>query len=53
LGYSGASDRGGTYSDTDNYLSLVKEMSADFDTQCKGWELTAAVPVAKFSLQEG
>jgi chitinase len=51
--YPGASDRGGTYQDIDNYLSLVSELRTAFDTVGKGWEISLAVPLAKFRLQDG
>jgi hypothetical protein len=50
-----ASDRGGSCSDIDNFLYLVKKFRAAFDAEGKCWELleTAAVPVTEFRLQEG
>ncbi|KAK8722278.1 hypothetical protein OTU49_012347 [Cherax quadricarinatus] len=51
--YPGATDRGGTYADKDNYLKLVQELRAAFDQVGAGWDLTAAVPVARFRLQDG
>ncbi|XP_015915003.1 endochitinase [Parasteatoda tepidariorum] len=49
--YPGASDRGGKYSDKENFLKLVEELKVAFEPH--KLLLTCAVPVAKFRLQEG
>ncbi|CAL1266029.1 unnamed protein product [Larinioides sclopetarius] len=49
--YPGASDRGGKYSDKENFLKLVEELKEAFEPH--KLLLTCAVPVAKFRLQEG
>ncbi|KAK6513087.1 hypothetical protein TWF506_009251 [Arthrobotrys conoides] len=49
--YPSADDRGGRPGDTENYVSLVREMRQAFTTAGKGWGISIAIPASFWYLQ--